>query len=82
MAKETMKVRVIFRASDEKLTSMLVEAFPTVTAAKAAMKADAKVWCKAHNAKMKWVNPKTEDYLEAISKSDNLSCVWQYFSGI
>lgn len=73
-------VRVTFRASDEKLTSMFAEAFPTIAAAKAAIKADAKVWCEAHNGKMKWVNPKEEDYLEATSKSDNLTCVWQYFA--
>lgn len=76
------RIRVTFRASDEKLTSMFAGEFPSVTAAKAAMKEDAKVWCKAHNGKMKWVNPKEEDYLEAVSKSDNLSCVWQYFNGI
>ena len=76
----TKSVRVTFRASDEKLTSMLAGDFPSVAAAKAAMKADAKAWCQAHNGKMKWVNPKEEDYLEAVSKSDNLSCVWQYFA--
>lgn len=76
------RIRVTFRASDEKLTSMFAGEFPSVTAAKAAMKADAKVWCEAHNGKMKWINPKSEDYLEAVSKSDNLSCVWQYFNGI
>ena len=74
------RIRVTFRASDEKLTSMLAGDFPSVAAAKAAMKEDAKVWCQAHNGKMKWVNPKEEDYLEAVSKSDNLSCVWQYFA--
>ena len=74
------RIRVTFRASDEKLTSMFAGTFPSVTAAKAAMKEDAKVWCKAHNGKMKWVNPKSEDYLEATSKSDNLTCVWQYFA--
>ena len=76
------RIRVTFRASNEKLTSMFAGTFPSVAAAKAAMKEDAKVWCEAHNGKMKWVNPKEEDYLEAVSKSDNLSCVWQYFSGI
>lgn len=76
------RIRVTFRASNEKLTSMFAGTFPSVTAAKAAMREDAKVWCKAHNGKMKWVNPKEEDYLEAVSKSDNLSCVWQYFNGI
>ena len=76
----TKSVRVTSRASDEKLTSMFAGDFPSVAAAKAAMKADAKVWCDAHNGKMKWVNPKEEDYLEAVSKSDNLSCVWQYFA--
>lgn len=74
-------VRVTFRASDEKLTSMLAGGFPSVTAAKAAMKEDAKAWCQAHNGKMKWwISPKFEDCLEATSKSDNLSCVWQYFA--
>ena len=76
----TKSVRVTFRASDEKLTSMFAGDFPSVAAAKAAMKADAKVWCDSHNGKMKWVNPQEEDYLEAVSKSDNLSCVWQYFA--
>ena len=42
MSRATRKIRVTFRASDEKLTSMFAEAFPTVSAAKAAMKADAK----------------------------------------
>lgn len=73
-------VHVTFRASDEKLTSMFAGGFPSVSAAKAAMKEDAKAWCQAHNGKMKWINPKSEDYLEATSKSDNLSCVWQYFA--
>ena len=82
MPKVNKKIRVTFRASNEKLTSMFAEAFPTIAAAKAAMKADAKIWCETHNAEMKWVNPKEEDYLEAVSKSNNLSCVWQYFNGI
>lgn len=82
MPRVNKKIRVTFRASNDKLTSMFAGTFPSVTAAKAAMKEDAKVWCQAHNGKMKWVNPKEEDYLEAVSKSDNLSCVWQYFNGI
>ena len=73
-------IRVTCRASDEKLTSMFTGDFPSVAVAKAAMKEDAKAWCQAHNGKMKWVNPKTEDYLEATSKSGNLTCVWQYFT--
>lgn len=72
-------IRVVFRESDEKLTSMIAEEFYSVKDAKAAMVADAKVWCGTHNGTMKWVNPKSEDYLEAVSNSDNLSCVWQYF---
>lgn len=80
MSRATKKIRVTFRASDEKLTSMFTGTFPSVTAAKAAMKEDAKVWCQAHNGKMKWVNPKSDDYLEATSKSDNLTCIWQYFA--
>ncbi len=73
------RIRVTFRASDEKLTSMFAGDFPSVTAAKIAMKEDAKVWCQAHNGKMKWVNPKSEDYLEATAADGHVSCVWQYF---
>lgn len=74
------QIFVTFRASDEKLTSMFAETFKSTKAAKAFMEDDAKVWCAAHDAKMKWMNPKSEDYLEAVSKNGNLSCVWQYFT--
>lgn len=73
------RIRVTFRESDEKLTAMFAEEFYSVKDAKAAMEADAKVWCETHDGKMKWVNPETEDYLEATARNRHKTCVWQYF---
>lgn len=70
-------VIVTFKDNREKLVAFFAGKFKTVAEAKRHMEADAYAYADVHGGCPKWINPKSEDYLE-VEGTDGANCIWQY----